>query len=69
MSLIIPGDENAEVSVAYKVNSLAKNVNEINSSPIWVYFPTRDNTRPSFLIQGSFETAVSREKIDDTVRF
>ena len=58
-----PEMKNAEVSVAYKVNSLAKNVNEINSSPIWVYFPTRDNTRLPFLIQGSFETAVSREKL------
>ncbi len=30
---------------------------------IWVYFPTRDNTDLPFLIHGSFETAVSREKL------
>ena len=55
--------KNAEVCVAYKVNNQARNVNEISNSPVWVYFPTRDNTRLPFLIQGSFETAVSREKL------
>lgn len=54
---------NAEVSVAYKLNSRADNINEVEDSPIWVYFPTRDETDLPFLIHGSFETAVSREKL------
>ena len=58
-----PDMENAEVSVAYKLNSRADNINEVENSPIWVYFPTRDETDLPFLIHGSFETAVSREKL------
>ena len=54
---------NAEVSVAYKLNSRADNINEVEGSPIWVYFPTRDETSLPFLVHGSFETAVSREKL------
>ncbi len=54
---------NAEVSVAYKLNSRLDNVNDVESSPVWVYFPTRDITDLPFLIHGSFETAVSREKL------
>ncbi|WP_022757461.1 sacsin N-terminal ATP-binding-like domain-containing protein [Butyrivibrio fibrisolvens] len=54
---------NAEVSVAYRLNSRADNINEVENSPIWVYFPTRDETYLPFLIHGSFETAVSREKL------
>lgn len=55
--------EKAEVSVAYKLNSRVDNINEVEDSPIWVYFPTRDETALPFLIHGSFETAVSREKL------
>jgi len=58
-----PEMNNAEVSVAYKLNSRADNINEIYHSPVWVYFPTRDDTDLPFLIHGSFETAVSREKL------
>lgn len=58
-----PEMRGAEVSVAYKLNSRADNINEVNDSDIWVYFPTRDNTDLPFLIHGSFETAVSREKL------
>ena len=58
-----PDMNNAEVSVAYKLNSRADNVNEVEESPVWVYFPTRDDTDLPFLIHGSFETAVSREKL------
>lgn len=58
-----PEMHGAEVSVAYKLNSRADNINEVNDSDIWVYFPTRDNTELPFLIHGSFETAVSREKL------
>lgn len=54
---------NAEVSVAYKVNNRATNINEMSHPDIWVYFPTRDHTELPFLIHGSFETAVSREKL------
>lgn len=54
---------NAEVSVAYRLNSRADNINELEDSPVWVYFPTRDDTDLPFLIHGSFETAVSREKL------
>ena len=55
--------DNAEVSVAYKLNSRADNINEVDGSAVWVYFPTRDETDLPFLIHGSFETAVSREKL------
>lgn len=58
-----PEMSNAEVSVAYKVNNRAYNINEMSHTDIWVYFPTRDNTDLPFLIHGSFETAVSREKL------
>lgn len=58
-----PEMDNAEVSVAYKLNSRADNINEVENSSIWVYFPTRDTTDLPFLIHGSFETAVSREKL------
>lgn len=58
-----PDMANAEVSVAYKLNSRADNINEVDESSVWVYFPTRDETDLPFLIHGSFETAVSREKL------
>lgn len=58
-----PDMKNAEVSVAYKVNNRANNINEMPNTDIWVYFPTRDNTELPFLVHGSFETAVSREKL------
>lgn len=58
-----PDMKNAEVSVAYKLNSQGRNINEVEDSPVWVYFPTRDETDLPFLIHGSFETAVSREKL------
>lgn len=58
-----PEMDNAEVSVAYKLNSRADNVNEVDGSSVWVYFPTRDENDLPFLIHGSFETAVSREKL------
>ena len=58
-----PEMSNAEVSVAYKVNNRANNINEMTHTDIWVYFPTRDNTDLPFLVHGSFETAVSREKL------
>lgn len=53
----------AEVSVAYRLNNRGDNINEMKDTDIWVFFPTRDNTKLPFLIHGSFETAVSREKL------
>lgn len=54
----------AEVSVAYKVNRQANNINELTGTvPIWVYFPTRDMAKLPFYVHGAFETAVSREKL------
>lgn len=58
-----PEMTDAEVSVAYKLNNRGDNINEMKNTDIWVYFPTRDNTMLPFLIHGSFETAVSREKL------
>lgn len=58
-----PEMKGAEVSVAYKLNSRSDNINEVDESNVWVYFPTRDETDLPFLIHGSFETAVSREKL------
>lgn len=58
-----PEMKGAEVSVAYRVNNRVNNINEIQGTPVWVYFPTRDITELPFYIHGSFETAVSREKL------
>ena len=58
-----PDMKSAEVAVAYRLNAQARNVNEMEHTPVWVYFPTRDMTDLPFLIHGSFETAVSREKL------
>ncbi len=51
------------VSVAYRMNSKANNLNPMQNQCIWVYFPTKDETVLPFIIHGSFETAVSREKL------
>ena len=53
----------AEVSVVYRLNNRLNNINEMPGTNIWVYFPTKDATDLPFLIHGSFETAVSREKL------
>lgn len=58
-----PEMSDVDVSVAYKLNNRSKNINEMPGTNIWVYFPTRDTTGLPFLIHGSFETAVSREKL------
>lgn len=59
---------NAEVSVAYKLSRTDINAIEGNT-PVWVYFPTREMTSLPFLIHGSFETAVSREKLMTPSKF
>ncbi len=64
-----PEMKGAEVSVAYRLNNRANNIKEIPGSDIWVYFPTRDHTQLPFMIHGSFETAVSREKLMSPSKF
>lgn len=58
-----PDMKDANVSIAYKINTRANNINEMSNTNVWVYFPTKDETKFPFLIHGSFETAVSREKL------
>lgn len=55
--------QDAEVSVAYKLIGRLNIIKEIEDSNVWVYFPTKDVTKLPFLIHGTFETAVSREKL------
>lgn len=54
---------NAEVSLAFETNLQKKSILRINNSNLWVYFPTKDRTMLPCLLHGSFETAVSREKL------
>jgi hypothetical protein len=54
---------NAEVSLAFLTNSQQKSIQKIDNPDIWVYFPTKDRTSLPCLLHGSFETAVSREKL------
>lgn len=54
---------NAEVSLAFQTNSLKKSIQKIDNPDIWVFFPTKDRTTLPCLLHGSFETAVSREKL------
>lgn len=58
-----PEMKGANVSIAYKVNNRANSINETKDNYISVYFPTKDGTKLPFLVHGSFETAVSREKL------
>lgn len=55
--------QNAQVSLAFQTNSLQKSITRIDNPNIWVYFPTKDRTSLPCLLHGSFETAVSREKL------
>lgn len=55
--------QGAEVSVAFRLGSNGKVIAAVDNAPVWVYFPTREDTDLPFLIHGSFETAVSREKL------
>ena len=61
--------KNANVGIAYRVNNRANNVNEMKDNCISVYFPTKDETKLPFLVHGSFETAVSREKLMEPSAF
>lgn len=54
---------NAEVSLAFQTNSQLKSIQKIDNPNIWVFFPTKDQTALPCLLHGSFETAVSREKL------
>lgn len=51
------------VSIAYRMNARANSINPMKDQCMWVYFPTKDETKLQFLAHGSFETAVSREKL------
>ena len=53
----------AEVAVAYSLNAGGTSIEALQDSPVWVYFPTREPSKLPFLIHGSFETAVSRERL------
>lgn len=59
------------VSIAFKVNrSQGKlHIAPLQNQYIWVYFPTKDETKLPFLIHGAFETAVSREKLMEPSAF
>lgn len=61
----LPDMKDAEVSVAYRLADSGRTIAAIprKESPIYVYFPTREENDLPFLIHGSFETAVSREKL------
>lgn len=59
----------AEVSIAYRLNNRSNNINEMQNTNVWVYFPTKDDTNLPFLVHGSFETAVSREKLMEPSAF
>lgn len=54
---------NAQVSLAFLTNSQQKSIQKIENPDIWVFFPTKDRTSLPCLLHGSFETAVSREKL------
>lgn len=54
---------NAQVSLAFQTNSQQKSIQKVDNSDIWVFFPTKDRTTLPCLLHGSFETAVSREKL------
>lgn len=54
---------NAEVSLAFLTNAQQKSIQKMENTDIWVYFPTKDRTGLPCLLHGSFETAVSREKL------
>lgn len=54
---------NAEVSLAFLTNAQQKSIQKMENTDVWVYFPTKDKTTLPCLLHGSFETAVSREKL------
>ena len=53
----------AEVAVAYSLNAGGTSIEALQDSHVWVYFPTREPSNLPFFIHGSFETAVSRERL------
>ncbi|MCI8283747.1 MAG: hypothetical protein HFE90_00515 [Firmicutes bacterium] len=55
--------KSAEVSIAYRIDDHNYNIKAADNDNIFVYFPTKDITNLPFIIHGSFETAVSREKL------
>lgn len=61
--VVHPKMGNAEVSIAFLTNTQQKSIQKMENTDIWVYFPTKDRTGLPCLLHGSFETAVSREKL------
>ena len=61
--VVHPKMGNAEVSLAFLTNAQQKSIQKMENTDIWVYFPTKDRTGLPCLLHGSFETAVSREKL------
>lgn len=53
---------NACVKLAFKLGE-RKNIEPIPKSKVWVFFPTTDESGLPFLIHGTYQTPVSREKI------
>ncbi|MCR5629069.1 hypothetical protein [Eubacterium sp.] len=54
---------NAQVSLAFLTNSQQKSIQKMENTELWVFFPTKDRTNLPCFLHGSFETAVSREKL------
>ncbi len=54
---------NAQVSLAFLTNKTQSSVQKMENQNVWVFFPTKDSTTLPCLLHGSFETAVSREKL------
>lgn len=54
---------NAHIKVAFGLNATKTNVKPLDNSKIWVFFPTTDSANLKFIIHGTYETPVSREKI------
>ena len=61
--VVHPKMGNAEVSLAFLTNTQQKSIQKMENTDIWVYFPTKERTELPCLLHGSFETAVSREKL------
>lgn len=62
-SVNIGMQHNANISIAYKLNISKTGIVPIEDATIWVFFPTRDYSGLPFLVHGTYETPVSREKI------
>lgn len=62
-NVVHPKMGNAEVSLAFLTNKQQRSIQKMENTDTWVYFPTKDSTGLPCILHGSFETAVSREKL------